>query len=163
MNLINNSFFIYNKIQGQVSPERWDGLRCLSPFSVTRSHSVPRHYTSCRGVSPTSQRVCITSRSCTKSQLGNWPTCIRPDLNPGLLLGRRLCYHYTRATIHDGQEIKLEDLIRRAAQTSILASHCMLASQSNDLEVTRVDVVNQKIKSSFKTKQLIRKTVEKRS
>ena len=21
-----------NKTQGQVSPERWDGLRCLSPF-----------------------------------------------------------------------------------------------------------------------------------
>ena len=87
----------------------------LISFSVTRtgtlSHSVPRYY---------------TSRSCTKSQLGNWPTCIRPDLNPGLLLGRQLCYHYTCATIHDGQEIKLEDLIRRAAQTSILDSHCML-------------------------------------
>jgi len=90
---------IYNKIQQQDTRAGLSRMlgwpEVLISFSVTLSHSVPRHYTSCRGVSPTSQRVCITSRSCTKSQLGNWPTCIRPDLNPGLLLGRRSCYHYT--------------------------------------------------------------------
>ena len=58
--------------------------------------------------------MCITSRSCTNSQLvlavGNWPTCIRPDLNPGLLalLGRRSCYHYT---IQQIIELKLNYLL----------------------------------------------------
>ena len=53
-------------------------------------------------VDPTSQRVCITSQSCTTSQLGNWPTYIQPDSNPGLLLGRQSCNHYTTRPTNNG-------------------------------------------------------------
>ena len=52
------------KIQGQVFP--LSGLpEVLISFSVTLSHSVA----SCREVNPTSQGVCISSRSCTRYSL----------------------------------------------------------------------------------------------
>ena len=38
----------------------------LISFSVTLSHSAPRCWTSCRGVCPTNQGLCIFSRSCTR-------------------------------------------------------------------------------------------------
>jgi hypothetical protein len=60
----------------------------LISFSVTLSRSSPRYWTDCRGVSPTSQWVCISSRNCTNLQFGDWPTCVRPNSNPRLLRGK---------------------------------------------------------------------------
>ena len=77
---------VYNnnttRYKGRSSP--CTGLpEVLISFSVALSHFVPKYRTYCRGANPTSKEVCISSRGCTNSQLGDWSTCVRPDLNPG--------------------------------------------------------------------------------
>jgi hypothetical protein len=60
------------------------GRDCLRCFSLTLSHSVPKHWgwTNCRGINLTFYKLGSTSsRSCANSQLGDWTTCIMPDLN----------------------------------------------------------------------------------
>ena len=58
-------------MQGKVSPN-WGGSEVLIFFSVILNLILPRQYTIAVGVSVTIQGVCISSRSCINSKLGDY-------------------------------------------------------------------------------------------
>ena len=71
------------RYKARSSPSR-DCLRCYYLlFCSPNCHSEPKFRAYCRGVNPTSKEVYISNRGFTDSQLGDWSTCFRPDLNPG--------------------------------------------------------------------------------
>ena len=85
---------IQYKIQGQVSPLT-GSPEVLISFSVTLSHSVASYLTSCRGVNPTSQGVCISSRSCTRYSLVTGRPAAAGNRTPVCCVGGENGNHYT--------------------------------------------------------------------
>ena len=67
----------------------------LISFSVTLSHSVASYLTSCRGVNPTSQGVCISSRTCTRYSLVTGRPAAAGNRTPVCCVGGVNDNHYT--------------------------------------------------------------------
>ena len=98
-------FGIQYKIQGLVSPLS-GSPEVLISFSVTLSHSVANYLTSCRGVNPTSQGVCISSRSCTRYSLVTGRPAAAGNRTPVCCVGGVNDNHYTtRPTLHHPADI----------------------------------------------------------
>ena len=83
---------------GQVSPLS-GSPEVLISFSVTLNHSIASYLTSCRGVDPTSQGVCISSRSFTRYSLVTERPATAGNRTPICCVGGVNGNHYTTRSL----------------------------------------------------------------